>query len=158
MAESVGDVVFAGAIACPCSEPHHAAHQGSKNLLRPDRSGDALGRGGRTRCRAAGKNLLLQDSLAWPDARIEQTGLGYWRTAIGEGVDFGIETGGRLLPIEVKATSRPRPGDATDRRTFRVEHGTKAGPGLLMHAGTTVECLAPDVVAVPRWRRFQKKR
>jgi len=38
--------------------------------------------------------------------------LGYWRTSIGGVVDFVIETGGKLLPIEVKSTVRPRLSDA----------------------------------------------
>ncbi len=98
------------------------------------------------------ENLVLQDLLAWRDARIERAELGYWRTAIGEEVDFVIETGGKLLAIEVKATSRPRLGDATHLRTFRAEYGTKTRAGLLMHTGSTVEWLTPDVLAVPWWR------
>jgi uncharacterized protein len=97
------------------------------------------------------ENLVLQDLLAWRDARIERAELGYWRTAIGEEVDFVIETGGKLLPIEVKATSRPRLGDATHLRTFRMEYGKKVRAGLLLHTGTTTEWLTPDVLAVPWW-------
>jgi hypothetical protein len=33
--------------------------------------------------------------------------------------------GARLLPIEVKATNRPRLGDAANLRTFRAEYGKK---------------------------------
>ena len=53
------------------------------------------------------ENLVLHDLLAWRDARIEHAELGYWRTSIGEEVDFVIEAGGKLLPIEVKSTARP---------------------------------------------------
>lgn len=98
------------------------------------------------------ENLVLQDLLAWRDARIERAELGYWRTAIGEEVDFVIETGGKLLPIEVKATSRPRIADATHLRTFRGEYGKIARAGLLLHTGTTIEWLTPDVLAAPWWR------
>jgi hypothetical protein len=51
---------------------------------------------------------VLHDLLAWRDARIERAESGYWRTSIGEAVDFVIETGGKLLPIEQKSTARPR--------------------------------------------------
>jgi len=95
---------------------------------------------------------VLHDLLASRDARIERAELGYWRTAIGEEVDFVIETGGRLLPIEVKATERPRLADATHLRTFRAEYGKKARAGLLLHAGNALEWLAPDVLAAPWWR------
>jgi uncharacterized protein len=98
------------------------------------------------------ENLVLQDLLAWRDARIEHAELGYWRTSIGEEVDFVIETGGKLLPIEVKATPRPRLGDATHLRTFRAEYGKKARAGLLLHTGSAIEWMTPDVLAVPWWR------
>jgi hypothetical protein len=98
------------------------------------------------------ENLVLHDLLAWRDARIERAELGYWRTAVGEEVDFVIETGGRLLPIEVKAASRPRLGDAKHLRTFRQEYGKKSRPGLLLHTGNTVEWLGPDVLAAPWWK------
>jgi hypothetical protein len=67
-------------------------------------------------------------------------------------VDFVIEAGGRLLPIEVKATPRPRLADAKHLRTFRTEYGKKARAGLLLHTGSTLEWLAPDVLAAPWWR------
>ena len=98
------------------------------------------------------ENLVLHDLLAWRDARLDRAEVCYWRTAIGEEVDFVIEAGGRLLPIEVKATGRPRLGDAAHLRTFRAEYGRKARAGLLLHTGNTLEWLAPDVLAAPWWR------
>jgi uncharacterized protein len=98
------------------------------------------------------ENLVLHDLLAWRDARVERAELGYWRTSIGEEVDFVIEAGGKLLPIEVKSTTRPRLADATHLRTFRAEYGKKARAGLLLHTGSTLEWLAPDVLAAPWWR------
>ncbi|MGN2391020.1 ATP-binding protein [Pelomicrobium sp. G1] len=98
------------------------------------------------------ENLVLGDLLAWRDARLERPELCYWRTTLGEEVDFVIETGGKLLPIEVKATARPRLPDAAHLRTFRKEYGRKARAGLLLHTGTTLEWLAPDVLAAPWWR------
>jgi predicted AAA+ superfamily ATPase len=98
------------------------------------------------------ENVVLNDLLAWRDARLERAELGYWRTAIGEEVDFVIETGGRLLPIEVKASARPRLADTTHLRTFRAEYGKKSRAALLLHTGTTLEWLAPDVLAAPWWK------
>lgn len=98
------------------------------------------------------ENLVLHDLLAWRDARIEQAELFYWRTTIGEEVDLVIETGGRLLPIEVKATSRPRLADARHLRTFGSEYGDKARAGLLLHTGETLGWIASNVLAAPWWR------
>jgi uncharacterized protein len=98
------------------------------------------------------ENLVLHDLLAWRDARLDRAEVLYWRTATGEEVDFVIETAGKLLPIEVKATTRPRLGDIAHLRSFRAEYGKKARAGLLLHSGKTVEWLAPDVLAAPWWR------
>lgn len=98
------------------------------------------------------ENVVLHDLLAWRDARIERAELGYWRTSIGEEVDFIIEAGGKLLPIEVKSTARPRIGDAAHLRTFQAEYGKKSRAGLLLHTGNTVEWLTPDVLSAPWWR------
>ncbi len=98
------------------------------------------------------ENLILQDLLVWRDSRRERAELFYWRTAIGEEVDFVIETEGKLLPIEVKAGNRPRLADAKNLRGFRAEYGKKARAGLLLHTGDQLEWLAPDVLAVPWWR------
>ncbi len=98
------------------------------------------------------ENLVLADLLAWRDARLERAELGYWRTASGEEVDFVVESAGRLLPIEVKAGARPRLGDIAHLRSFRQEYGTKARAALLLHTGSTLEWLAPGVLAAPWWR------
>ncbi len=98
------------------------------------------------------ENLVLHDLLAWRDSRIERAEIGYWRTAIGEEVDLVIETGGRLLPIEIKASTRPRLADAAHLRSFRAEYRKDARSGLLLHGGSALEWLAPDVLAAPWWR------
>ncbi|MBK6426599.1 MAG: ATP-binding protein [Blastocatellia bacterium] len=98
------------------------------------------------------ENLVLTDLLAWRDSRLERAELAYWRTASGEEVDFVIETEGRLLPIEIKASTRPGLSDAARLRSFRAEYGDMARPGLLLHTGTALEWLAPDVLAAPWWR------
>jgi len=97
------------------------------------------------------ENVVLNDLLAWRDARLDRAEILYWRTAAGEEVDFVVETGGRLLPIEIKSTGRPRLADAANLRSFRAEYGEAARAGLLLHNGTTLEWLAPDVLAAPWW-------
>ena len=98
------------------------------------------------------ENIVLHDLMSWRDSRIERAELFYWRTSIGEEVDFVIETGNSLLPIEVKATARPRYRDTTHLRTFRAEYGERSRPGLLLHSGDFVDWLTPDVLAAPWWK------
>ncbi|MCU0870628.1 MAG: ATP-binding protein [Burkholderiales bacterium] len=98
------------------------------------------------------ENLVLNDLMAWRDARLDRVELGWWRTTIGEEVDFVVEAGGQLLPIEVKATSNPRIADCAHLRTFRQEYGAKARAGLLLHTGRAVEWLTGDVLAAPWWK------
>ena len=98
------------------------------------------------------ENMVLHDLMAWRDARVDRVELAYWRTTIGEEVDFVIEAGGQLLPIEVKANAKPRLSDAAHLRTFRQEYGRKTRAGLLLHTGRTIEWLSPDVLAVPWWK------
>lgn len=97
------------------------------------------------------ENIVLNDLLCWRDARTERADVLYWRTAAGEEVDFVIEAGGRLLPVEVKATGRPRLADAAALRSFRAEYPKTSRPGLLLHTGEAREWLTPDVLAAPWW-------
>ncbi len=53
-------------------------------------------------------------------------------------------------PEPIWRTSRLR--DAAPLRAFRGEYGKAARTGLLLHTGTAIEWLAPDVLAVPWWR------
>jgi hypothetical protein len=97
------------------------------------------------------ENIVLHDLLCWRDARTEQTDILYWRTTTGEEVDFVIEAAGQLVPVEIKATARPRLADVAALRTFRSEYGKASRSGLLLHAGTRLDWLTPDVLAVPWW-------
>ena len=98
------------------------------------------------------ENLVLQDLMAWRDSRIGHVELFYWRTSIGEEVDFVVETAGGLLPIEVKTTQSPRFRDAVHLRTFRAEYGERSRPGILLHDGDLLDWMTPDALAVPWWK------
>jgi predicted AAA+ superfamily ATPase len=76
----------------------------------------------------------------------------YWRTAAGEEVDFVVEWRGQLLPIEIKATTRPTTADARHLRSFRAEHPKLSRAGLLLHTGTEITQLADGIIAAPWWR------
>ena len=98
------------------------------------------------------ENIVLGDLLAWRDARSRPAEVLYWRTTIGEEVDFVVEAKDALLPIEIKMTPRPRVDDARHLRTFREEYKKKARAALLLHTGEKVEWLAPGILAAPWWK------
>lgn len=97
------------------------------------------------------ENLVLHDLLVWRDSRPVRAEVLHWRATTGEEVDFVIEVEGQLLPIEIKATKRPRLRDAAHLRTFRAEYGPAARSGLLLHGGESLEWLTPEVLAAPWW-------
>ena len=98
------------------------------------------------------ENVVLADLLAWRDTRIPAPEILYWRTVAGDEVDFVIDEGGQLLPIEVKASRNPRLRDTAGIRSFRKEYSDVARAGLVLHEGDAIEWLAPDVLALPGWR------
>lgn len=98
------------------------------------------------------ENIVLHDLLAWRETLPRRAEVMYWRTTNGEEVDFVVESGKQLLPIEVKATTRPRLSDAANLRVFLREYADRSRAALLLHAGEHVEWLAPDVLAVPWWQ------
>jgi uncharacterized protein len=98
------------------------------------------------------ENLVLMDLLSWREGRTAPAEVLYWRTASGEEVDLVVETGDVLIPIEIKATARPRVSDAKHLRTFRDEYGPRSRAGLLLHTGNRTEWLAPGILAAPWWR------
>jgi len=95
---------------------------------------------------------VLTDLLAWRDARPRPTDILFWRATTGEEVDFVIESGKTLLPIDVKATTRPRLDDVRHLRVFREEYQGRSRAGLLLHTGDRTEWLAPGLLAAPWWR------
>lgn len=97
------------------------------------------------------ENLVLADLLVWRDSQVKKPEVLYWRTASGEEVDFVIESNGTLLPIEVKTSGHARTSDARHLQSFRAEYGRAARAGLVLHTGSSIEWLAPGVLAAPWW-------
>jgi hypothetical protein len=74
----------------------------------------------------------------------------YWRTTTKREVDFVIEHGRKLLPIELKLTAKPTIHDAANLLAFMDEHPL-AQFGVLVHGGDSVLWLHSKVAAVPWW-------
>lgn len=97
------------------------------------------------------ETLILADLLQWREGRVRRPEILYWRTAGGREVDFLIELGRRLLPVEVKAGARVGPGDARHLEFFLDEHARLARAGLLVYAGAEVRWITGRVLAAPWW-------
>ena len=100
------------------------------------------------------ENIVLQDLLVWRDNGSRPGELFFWRSTLGEEVDFVIESRERLLPIEVKSSKRARLSDTKHLRTFINEYPERSLPGLLLHDGEEAEWLGPNVLAAPWWMVF----
>ena len=86
----------------------------------------------------------------WKRLRYAGAGtLHYQRTKAGAEVDFIVARGRDLVPIEVKWTERPSPGDARHVLTFLREHPTRARHGYLICRCTTPLALSERVTALP---------
>ncbi len=73
----------------------------------------------------------------------------FWRTTAGTEVDFVIETGGKLVPIEVKLSATPRPAMAAAIKTFQRDMEGTAMPGYVVHPGDIFLPLGSGVTALP---------
>ena len=96
-------------------------------------------------------NLVFADLLAWRDGQVPSPELLYWRTTTEREVDFVIESGERLLAIEVKTTAA-RYADTTGLRLFREEYADRFVGGLLLHGGDDTHQMSDGILAVPWWR------
>ena len=92
--------------------------------------------------------LVLMHLDAMARLMTPRPGVFYWRTTTGHEVDFVIEQGRKILPIEVKLTGRPRHADIRNLRMFMNEY-PEADLGLLVHTGSDVVYLDKDIAAIP---------
>jgi predicted AAA+ superfamily ATPase len=73
----------------------------------------------------------------------------FWRTATGGEVDLMIESEGRLIPVEVKASATLRPAMADGIAALRRDLGDRVGKGYVVFAGQTPIPMGPGVEALP---------
>lgn len=97
------------------------------------------------------ENIAITDLLAWRETESIRPSIHYWRTSGGEEVDIIVEWKGRLLAVEVKATTHPGYKDARHLRTFMAEYGDDVVGAILMHAGEDTAWISERVLSVPWW-------
>lgn len=98
------------------------------------------------------ETLVATDLLAWQGVQANSPGVHYWRTSKGAEVDFVIDDGERLLPIEVTTTTQPSMRDMASMRAFLDDNADRARAGLLLHTGDQTFWIAKDILAAPWWR------
>jgi predicted AAA+ superfamily ATPase len=77
--------------------------------------------------------------------------LSYFRTSGGAEVDFIIERGGTLYPIEVKWTENPTRQDARHVETFLVDHASRAPHGYIICRCPYPQRISDRITAIPWW-------
>lgn len=75
--------------------------------------------------------------------------LWFWRTLAGAEVDLVIEQGNRLLPIEIKWSSRPRRAECRGLETFLDDFKGRAPLGLVACGAKEPFLMTDRIVAVP---------
>ncbi len=95
------------------------------------------------------ENLVYTQLLIWRETQMPRPEVYYWRTAAGAEVDFIVQSRNRLLPIEVKMTSRAQLGDIRSLEIFLDEHAKTARFGVLLYGGDEVVTLTSRIVALP---------
>lgn len=73
----------------------------------------------------------------------------YLRTRDGAEIDFIVEHGGRLVPVEVKWTERPGQADVRHLKTFLAEHPKQATHGFVVCRCPRALALADNITAIP---------
>lgn len=97
------------------------------------------------------ENLILTDLLAWREGRQRRPEILYWRTTGGEEVDFVVEWGDRVLPLEVKSGARVYGRDVRHLESFLGEYPDLAPGALLLYDGDETFWMRERILAVP-WR------
>lgn len=97
------------------------------------------------------ETIIASDLFAWQGASAGAPRVFYWRTSKGAEVDFVIDDGTRLLPVEVKTTAQPSTRDMASMRVFLDDYD-RASAGLLLHGGDQTFWIARNILAAPWWR------
>jgi predicted AAA+ superfamily ATPase len=95
------------------------------------------------------ENVLLAELVAWKESTAQAFEICYWRTHTGHEVDFVIERGRSLLPLEMKVASRATSSDARNLEEFLREYPKLASWGGLIYGGREVFKISERILAIP---------
>jgi predicted AAA+ superfamily ATPase len=95
------------------------------------------------------ENLVLLHLLAWRETLRVRPEVLYWRSHAGEEVDLVLESGRRLLPIEVKLGKRAGLNDVRGLRIFLDDYSDMAPFGVVLYGGAEVFLVTDNILALP---------
>jgi len=95
------------------------------------------------------ENLVLSGLLAWREVTRPRPEILFWRTAGGAEVDFVVEAGSRLLPIEVKAARRARLGDVRHLEIFLSDYTRRARFAVVLHDTDAPHMITRNIIGLP---------
>ena len=73
----------------------------------------------------------------------------FWRTSTGVEVDIVVEHGGKLVPLEAKLSSTPKPAMVSGIFSFQEAFKQKAAKGYLIYSGEDRKPVSSGVEAIP---------
>lgn len=94
------------------------------------------------------ENWVGNHLLVWAGLHVPRIHITHWRTADGREVDFVVETGHRLMPVEVKATSRLSSKDLVGLNAF-LDTYEAASFGVVACPCPAPKVLSSRVIALP---------
>ena len=95
------------------------------------------------------ENLVLSGLLAWREVSHPKPEILFWRTAGGAEVDFVVEAGSGLLPLEIKAARRVRLGDLRHLEIFLSDYCRRAPFAVVLHDTDTPHLITRSIVGLP---------
>ena len=96
------------------------------------------------------EQALFQKLETWRSLDPGQRKLHFWRYRVGHEVDFILEEAGKLVALEIKASSQITSSDASGIRAFRTDLRNKNSlvRGVVLHGGSA-RPLEEGVLALP---------
>jgi predicted AAA+ superfamily ATPase len=98
---------------------------------------------------ASWEGWVLQQLAAQASLLDAPPALSYWRTHAGAEADIVIEAGDRLIPVEVKRSTRIGTYDLRGLRSFLEAFADRARFGVVLYNGDRIERIAERIVLVP---------
>lgn len=93
--------------------------------------------------------LVLNDLLTWRETEPRRPNVFHYRTTDAQEIDFIVEQGTRLLPIEIKSSETVRVEHAGPIDAFCREFEDRAPFGIVLYSGSKALALTERVIAVP---------